>query len=63
MSRKVLAAENIEESRLSGPAAHQQDRTVRQMIVHGLHDESSHKGEMWLLRKLIAKQRAADKRG
>ncbi len=26
--------------------------TVRRMIVHALHDEASHGGEIWLLRKL-----------
>ena len=28
------------------------NRTVRYNILHGLHDEANHGGEMWLLRKL-----------
>ena len=28
------------------------NRTVRYNILHGLHDEAGHQGEMWLLRKL-----------
>ena len=27
-------------------------RTVRYIVLHGLHDEANHQGEMWLLRKL-----------
>lgn len=28
-------------------------RTVRWSVVHGLHDEARHQGEMWLLRKML----------
>jgi hypothetical protein len=35
------------------------NRTVRYSILHGLHDEAGHQGEMYLLRKLYAKQAAA----
>ncbi|HUB23957.1 MAG TPA: DinB family protein [Tepidisphaeraceae bacterium] len=30
-------------------------RNVRWSILHGLHDEAGHQGEMWLLKKLQAK--------
>ena len=30
-------------------------RTVRYAIMHGLHDEAGHQGEMWLLKKLQKK--------
>jgi len=30
-------------------------RTVRYAIMHGLHDEAGHQGEMWLLKKLQRK--------
>jgi hypothetical protein len=30
-------------------------RTVRYSILHGLHDEAGHQGEIWLIRKLITK--------
>ena len=35
------------------------NRTLRYSIVHGLHDEASHQGEIYLLRKLYARQNAA----
>ena len=34
-------------------------RTLRYSIVHGLHDEACHQGEIHLLRKLHARQTAA----
>lgn len=34
------------------------NRTLRYSIVHGLHDEAGHQGEMYLLRKLYARQSA-----
>ena len=33
-------------------------RTLRFSILHGLHDEAIHQGEMYLLRKMYAKRRA-----
>lgn len=33
-------------------------RTLRYSILHGLHDEAGHQGEMYLLRKLYARQSA-----
>jgi hypothetical protein len=40
------------EDRLSSPAAVDPGRTVRFSVVHGLHDEACHCGEILLLRKL-----------
>lgn len=34
----------------------QRGRTARYMILHGLHDEAGHQGEIWLLRKLWSKK-------
>jgi hypothetical protein len=34
-------------------------RDVRWSILHGLHDEAGHQGEMWLLKKLQTKASAA----
>jgi hypothetical protein len=39
-------------SRLIDPS---RNRTLRYSIVHGLHDEASHQGEIHLLRKLFTK--------
>ena len=33
-------------------------RTMRYSILHGLHDEANHQGEMYLIRKLLAKRSA-----
>ena len=30
------------------------NRTLRYSILHGLHDEANHQGEIWLLRKMLA---------
>ena len=35
------------------------NRTLRYSIVHGLHDEASHQGEIHLLKKLFGKESAA----
>jgi hypothetical protein len=35
------------------------NRTLRYSIVHGLHDEASHQGEIHLLKKLFGRQSAA----
>ena len=42
--------------RVTDPAA---GRTLRYSIVHGLHDEACHQGEIHLLRKLQARQATA----
>jgi hypothetical protein len=34
-------------------------RTLRYSLLHGLHDEAGHQGEIWLLRKMFGKQNAA----
>jgi hypothetical protein len=42
--------------RLTDPA---RNRTLRYSIVHGLHDEATHQGEIHLLKKLYGRQNAA----
>ncbi len=37
----------------------QRNRTLRYSVLHGLHDEAGHQGEIWLLRKLHDRQTAA----
>jgi hypothetical protein len=32
--------------------------TLRYSILHGLHDEAGHQGEMWLIKKLLKKQQS-----
>jgi hypothetical protein len=36
------------------------NRTLRYSIVHGLHDEACHQGEILLLKKLFARQAAVN---
>jgi hypothetical protein len=40
-------------SRASGDAS--KGRTLRWAILHGLHDEAGHQGEMWLLKKMVSR--------
>ncbi len=55
--RRVFAA--MEESTLDGPDPRHPRQTVRRAILHALHDEACHSGEIWLLRKLFHAQRRA----
>jgi len=51
--RLTTAISNLSEDQLSqivGDPA--KSRTLRWSILHGLHDEAGHQGEMWLLKKL-----------
>lgn len=47
-----LASEQLD--RIVDPA---KNRTLRYSILHGLHDEAGHQGEIWLLRKLYGKSK------
>ncbi len=48
--------QELSEHDLLAPATIRPQRSVRYWIVHSLHDESLHCGEMWLLRKMLASQ-------
>ena len=50
--RKVIG--HLPEERLTSPALGRPERTPRFLIVHALHDEACHSGEIWLLRKMLA---------
>jgi hypothetical protein len=52
--------EKLSEERLSSPIPGKGNRSVRYAILHGLHDEACHSGEIWLLRKLIRSSRAEE---
>jgi hypothetical protein len=43
----------LSDEQLSSPMPGNPNRTVRYAILHGLHDEACHSGEIWLLRKLL----------
>ena len=42
----------LSDQRLDAIVDPQRNRTLRYSIMHGLHDEAGHQGEIWLLRKL-----------
>ena len=48
---EALTPENLARS-IGDPS---KGRTLRWSIMHGLHDEANHQGEIWLLRKLHAR--------
>jgi len=49
----------LSDEKMEQPSARHPTETVRRAIVHALHDEACHCGEIHLLRKLraVAKQR------
>jgi len=52
LERLVAAIDPLTEQQLAVMIDPARNRTVRYNILHGLHDEANHQGEMWLLRKL-----------
>lgn len=53
LERLNAALRNLSEAQLSAPAGDPaRKRDLRWSILHGLHDEAGHQGEMWLLKKL-----------
>jgi DinB superfamily len=59
-SEKLMATINkLSEAQLSQPVGDPaKKRDLRYGILHGLHDEAGHQGEMWLLLKLQTKASA-----
>ena len=45
--------DSLDEEQLSRELTGRGNHTARYAIVHGLHDEACHSGEIWLLRKMI----------
>ena len=54
LSRLIDLLESADEAILSKPDA--KGRPVRYLVLHGLHDEAIHQGEMYLLRKMLGKK-------
>jgi hypothetical protein len=52
LERLVSAIDPLSEQQLAVMIDPARNRNVRYNILHGLHDEANHQGEMWLLRKL-----------
>jgi hypothetical protein len=56
LSAAIAALSAAQLDRIVDPA---RNRTLRYSILHGLHDEAGHQGEMWLLRKIVGARTAA----
>jgi hypothetical protein len=54
LPRLLNLLESADEVTLSKPDA--KGRPLRYLILHGLHDEAIHQGEMYLLRKMLARK-------
>ena len=52
--RLANALQSLTPEQLSKVVDADRGRTLRYMILHGLHDEANHQGEIWLLKKLRA---------
>jgi hypothetical protein len=59
LARLTAAIEALSPEQLERVVDPQRNRTLRYSILHGLHDEAGHQGEIWLLRKLHGRQAAA----
>jgi hypothetical protein len=53
LPRLLALLESAGEATLSKPDA--KGRPTRYLVLHGLHDEAIHQGEMYLLRKMMAR--------
>jgi hypothetical protein len=59
LNRLRVVIANVTPDQLDRITDPSRNRTLRSSIVHGLHDEASHQGEIHLLKKLFGKQMAA----
>ena len=59
LERLTAAIETLTPDRLDRIVDPGKNRTLRYSILHGLHDEAGHQGEIHLLRKLYGRQTAA----
>ncbi len=56
LQRLTAVIETLSESQLARITDPAKNRTLRYSILHGLHDEAGHQGEIYLLKKLYAKR-------
>ena len=52
LARLTAALQALSPEQLGEVIDKSRNRTLRYSILHGLHDEAGHQGEIWLLRKL-----------
>ena len=60
LSRLRATIEPLTPQQLDRVVDANRNRTLRYSIVHGLHDEASHQGEILLLKKLFGRQSAVN---
>jgi hypothetical protein len=53
LARLSSAIRTLSPQRLEQIVDPAKNRTLRFSILHGLHDEANHQGEIWLLRKML----------
>jgi hypothetical protein len=59
LDRLTAAIRALSDGQLDRIVDPQRNRRLRFSILHGLHDEANHQGEMYLLRKIQGRQLAA----
>ena len=59
LDRLTAAVRALSDEQLDRVVDPQRNRRLRSSILHGLHDEANHQGEMYLLRKIQGRQLAA----
>jgi hypothetical protein len=59
LDRLTAAVRLLSDEQLDRIADPQRNRRLRHSILHGLHDEANHQGEMYLLKKIQGRQLAA----
>ena len=55
-ARLLTAIERATPEQLDRPKDATSGKSIRFSVIHGIHDEAKHQGEMWLLRKMLAKR-------
>jgi hypothetical protein len=56
LERLTAAIRALSEPQLAKIVDTQKNRTLRYSILHGLHDEAGHQGEMYLLKKMMGRK-------
>lgn len=58
--RLHMTLERLAEEQLATALPESRHQTVRRKIVHAIHDEACHSGEIWLLRKMLDRLRRSE---
>ena len=58
LPRLLRTIRSLDDEQLQHAPSEKTTKPLRYYIVHGLHDEANHQGEIWLLKKMWAKRSA-----